>query len=402
VVVLEASDGVGGRVRTDRHPDGFLIDRGYQVMLEAYPALRRNVDLAALGLGRFDAGAMIWTGKRLVPLADPLRHPSAIVRNLTTPLFTLGDKLRLARLAARAYAAPWESAHEIAAGGPAVSAAELLWGAGFSRGFVERFALPFWGGITLDKSLGVSSSQLEFTLKMFLHGGAVLPAAGVQAVPEQLAGRLPTGTVRLHQRVSQLAKEGDRVAGIVVGGRRIDAAAVVVATDPPAAKALTGIGAIPERGVGQVTVYLRGKLDPGVGPRIVLDGTGKRTVNEIAPLSAAQPSYAPPGEHLIAAAMVGEGPLSKPDDEQLAEIARWDVAAMLGQPEAAWSTLRVVRVPFAQVAQPPGFPRDLPGVKTGVPGLYLASEATVDSSVNGAILSGEAAARAVITDTTSA
>ena len=54
----------------------------------------------------FDAAALIWTGRRLVPLADPRRHPGALLRDLTSPVFGVTDKMRLARLALHAGARP--------------------------------------------------------------------------------------------------------------------------------------------------------------------------------------------------------------------------------------------------------------------------------------------------------
>lgn len=397
VLVLEASDAVGGRVRSDRRADGFVIDRGFQVILGAYPALRRQVDLAALRPARFDAGALLWTGRRLVPLADPLRHPRALARDVTTRLFPLADKVRLARFAAGSRLATWESARE-AARADDVSAQIALEKAGFSERFIDRFARPFWGGITLDPSLRTSAGPLKFTLKMFLQGAAVLPERGVQAVPEQLASRLPTGAIRLGRRVERIVLDGGRVTGVVAGGEVIHADRVVVAADPPAARALTGIAAFPDQGVGCVTVYLRSRSDPGIGKRLVLDASGRRHVNHLAPLSAVAPSYAPPGEHLIAAVFVGEEASADRDDETFIRLARADVALMLGQTPADWTALAVVRVPFSQFAQPPGIYRRLPKVRTGTAGLYLASEAIVDSSLNGAIISGELAANAVLDD----
>jgi hypothetical protein len=185
---------------------------------------------------------------------------------------------------------------------------------------------------------------------------------------------------------------------VVVGDQTIPADRVVVATDPPAATALTGITSIPTEGVGCVTVFLRGRRDPGTGKRLVLDATGKRAINEIAPLSEVAPSYAPPGEHLIAAVFVGEDALAEPDDDKLGETARADAALMLGHHPGDWSVLRITRVPFSQYAQPPGIHRTLPTVRTDTAGLYLAGEATVDSSLNGAIISGEMAANAVLDD----
>jgi phytoene dehydrogenase-like protein len=396
VQLLEASDGVGGRIRTDRHSAGYLLDRGFQVLLEAYPFADRWIDLAALAPAPFDAGALIWTGRRLVPLADPRRHPAALPRDLTSPVFGATDKVRLARLALHAARAPWQSAREAANGAQDQSAAEVLWSAGCSPAFVQRFARPFWGGITLDPSLQSSAGPWWFTLKMFLAGRALLPRAGIGAMPEQLGRRLPATTIRLGARVERVIVEAGRATGVAVDGQVQPAAAVVVATDPPAARALTGIEALPNSGdgVGGLTVFLGGQRDPGFGPRLVLDGTGRLTLNHLAPLSTVQPSYAPPGSHLLAAVIVGNR-LDEGDDATLSARARDDVAVVLGHAPGDWDIVRMERVPFSQFAQPPGIYARLPGNHTAIGSLYLASEATVDSSYNGAIASGEAAARLV-------
>ncbi len=392
VLVLEASDGVGGRVRSDRNPDGFIIDRGFQVILDAYPALRRQVDLDALNLTTFDAAALIWTGRRLTRLADPIRHPGAIVEDLTSAVISPADKIRLAILAAQCRLAPWETANA-ASGDWDRSGLEALQAGGFSDKFINRFAKPFWGGITLDPTLGGSEGQLKFTLKMFLQGSAALPAAGIQAIPDQIAAGLPADAIRFGQRVEKIKIVDGRAVGVIVNGQRIAASAVVIATDPPTARALTGIAAIPTTPLGCTTVFFRGRRAPGIGKNLVIDGSGAGSVNHIAPLSAVAPSYAPPGQHLIAAVLLGEGALNEPDDEKLSLLALRDVAKMLGHDPSDWSMLSVVRVNFSQYAQPPGVYLNLPSVTTDTPGLFLVSEATVDSSLNGAMTSGENAAR---------
>ena len=398
VLVVESSDGVGGRVRSDLHPEGFVLDRGFQVLLDAYPAARRWVDHPALRPLAFDAGVHLGSGKRLLPLADPFRHPTNVLRDLTSPAFPLSDKLRLARLGVRVLRYEWQSAAEAAADAGGVSAGDYLWGEGFTPTFVDRFARAFWGGILLDPSLATAAGPMLFTLKMFLAGRAVLPAEGAGMMPAQLAMRLPPGSLRLSAAVEALVRDEGRVAGVRVAGETIRAAAVVVATAPPAARRLTGVQQLPgeERGLGCLTVFLAGDRDPGVGPRLVLDGTRRSVVNHLAPLSAVQPSYAPPGQHLLAAVVVGDA--LQRDDDDLAAEARLDAARMLGHDPAAWRVLAVSRVPFSQFAQPPGVFAALPSVSAGEPGLFLASEATVDSSYNGAILGGEAAARAVLGD----
>ena len=397
VVVLEASDGLGGRIRTDRQ-DGYLLDRGFQVILDAYPAVRRQVDLAELRPAAFDAGAVVWDGRALHSLADPFRHPKALGPDIRSPLFGLLDKVRIASLAVRARSAGWLSARE-AAGEPAAdrSGADLLWDGGFGRRFVDHFARPFWGGITLDPMLDGSQGPLRYTLKMFLEGRAVLPESGVQALPERLGSQLRLGSVRYNTPAEELVRDGERVVGVRVRGEVWRAAAVVIATDPPSARRLTGDDRFPDDtdALGCTTVYLKGRRRPEIGKRLLLDGSGRLSINHVAPLSNVQPSYAPRGRHLLAAVLLGEHAANL-DDEAIASQARAETARMLGHSATDWDVLAVVRVPFSQFRQPPGIYGRLPETDIGTPGLFYAGEATIDSSCNGAMISGEAAARAVL------
>lgn len=394
VLVLEAEGEIGGRVRTTSTSDGFLIDRGFQVMLSAWPALRRHVDLAALGDRPFMSGARVWTGSRRVPLANPLRHPLSLPRDLTSPVFGIADKLRLGKWAIELALAPWTTAAEAANAGPDLSAFDALRRRGFSDAFIDRFARPFWGGILLDRSLSASAGVMDFTAKMFLAGDAMLPAGGAGAVPKAIAADLPGDTIRLGTRVDTLLRDGDRVTGVRANGRDHRASAVIVATNPPAAAELTGIDVIPTTAVGCVTVYLVSSQDAGIGTALVLDGTGEQPVNHVAPLSAVQPSYAPDGQHLVAAVMLGDRWQSE-DVDRTGEAARQSVATMLGQEADRWRVVEVVALDYCFYRQTPGIHRRLPDATIGVQGLYLASDATVDASVNGAIMSGEDAAHAV-------
>lgn len=394
VRLLEAEDEIGGRVRTSVHSEGFLIDRGFQVMLSAYPALRRQVDLDLLDARPFASGARVWTGSRLVPLWNPLRHPLGLLRALTSPVFGLPDKLRLAKWALGVSRARWTSAAEAAIAGDDISALTALRRRGFSDVFIDRFARAFWGGILLDRSLSASAGVMDFTTKMFLAGDAVLPKSGVGAIPKAIAAGLPQGAIQTVSRVDGLVVEGTRVTGVWVNGEQRPARAVIVATDPPSAATLTGVEAIPTSSVGCVTVYLASGQDPGIGTSLTLDGAGSQPVNHIAPLSAVQPGYAPEGQHLVAAVLLGERWLGE-DADHTGETARRSVATMLGQEVGGWRVVDTVAVEYCFWQQTPGIHRRLPDATTGVQGLYLASDATVDASVNGAIMSGEDAAHAV-------
>src|SRR5499427_2168601 len=100
VQVLEASDDVGGRVRTDA-VDGFLLDRGFQVLLTAYPEAKRTLDYQRLELKAFLPGALSWYAGRLNKLIDPWRTPGSWKEALQSEFATLIDKLRIARLRRR-------------------------------------------------------------------------------------------------------------------------------------------------------------------------------------------------------------------------------------------------------------------------------------------------------------
>jgi phytoene dehydrogenase-like protein len=395
VRLYEATDAVGGRLKSRITSEGFVLDQGFQVLLDAYPAPKRWVDFSQLSARPFDAGALIWTGRRRVPVGNPLRHPTAIVRDITTNLFPLEDKLRLAALAAEVVRAPWQSSNEAATSlGRDRAAVEYFWERGFSERFINRFARPFFGGITFDPHLSRSIGPSLFTLKMFIQGSAVLPAAGVAALPARLAAQLPVGAVTTNARVDDVIIEDGRATGVRIDGQVLPAAHVIVATDPATAARFAPVAALREvqETVGGVTVYLASSRRPPTGKRMVLDGTRSLLVNEIAPVSEVQPAYAPPGRHLLAAEILGNTDM---DPHELSERARLDVATMLQDAPGSWEVIDVIRTPHAQFAQPAGIYRRLPANVTAVAGLTLASEATVDSSYNGAVLSGETAAAIV-------
>ncbi|MGD9711643.1 MAG: NAD(P)/FAD-dependent oxidoreductase [Thermomicrobiales bacterium] len=397
VTILESSDAVGGRVRTDMHADGYLLDRGFQVLLDAYPAVRRQIDIDSLQLGRFDAGAVVWDGNRRRVVASPLAEPRSLLSTVRSGLIRPRDGIELARLGLQARRASWSSVTDaIESLDNDVSIQALLTDRHFSDQFVQRFARPFWGGITLDRNLSTSAGVLLFTLKMFLEGSAALPARGMQAIPGELAAGLPAGAIRTGMEVSSLRIEAGRATGVVAGSREVPARAVIVAVDPLAARKLAGISSIPEQGVGCRTFYFAGTRDSGLGRKLLLNGEHYATVNQIAPLSNVCPSYAPRGHHLLAVVVLES--TQENIDHDLPARVQADVARLLGHAESDWTRLSDVFVPFSQFRQPPGFSQNVPGNRAPTPGLYLAGDYTRDSSINGAIISGEQAADAVLAD----
>ncbi len=390
VLLLEAESEVGGRVRTERRPDGFLLDRGFQVLFPRYPSLRRAGVGSALGLVRVDSGALVFTGDRLERLPDPWRDGLAPRDWFGKRWLRLPDMAHVARLTLDVASLPDE---RLLADRPGESTSTLLIRLGFSAGFIERFLRPFFGGVFLDRSLSTDARLFRFYWKMLVVGGAALPRSGMQALPEALARQLIPGSLRIGARVTALLREHDRVRGVMLeGGEILVAGTVVLATDWPVTRRLSGVSLPGREGRGVTTLHYATPA-PVVGERkIVLDGTGQGPANLVAPMSLMVPGRAPPGRHLAAVQVIG---IPEEDDVSLdasvrAQLARW----FPRQDTSTWECLAVHRLPFAQFAQDAGLGPVLetPRLQEG---LYVASEALTESSIEGALRGGVIAARAI-------
>ena len=382
VVVLERGDAPGGRVRTDE-VDDFLLDRGFQVLLTAYPEARRALDYERLGLRPFENGALIRRDGGFARIADPFRHPLQAIRGLSDAPGSLPDKLRVARLRSRLSRF---SLNELLTA-PQVTTAEALRREGFSSELVDAFFRPFLGGIFLDPSLETSSRLFAYVFKLFSEGDAALPTAGMQAIPLQLAEGLPEGTVRLGVTVESAAP-GEVV---LAGGERLTAPAVVVAADGPEAARLTGAVEAPAARAVTTLHYAAGRSPIGE-PVLVLNGEGRGPVNDLCVPSDVAPSYAPPGAALVSATVLGVPPLA---DGALDAAVRGQLHGWFGAQVDGWRLLRVHRIPFALPAQPPAalVPAERPvRVRDG---LFVCGDHRDTASIQGAMASGRRAAAAV-------
>jgi len=398
VQLFEREDEVGGRVRTTRE-DGFVFDRGFQVLFTSYPAAKRELDFDALSLRRFTPGACIARpGERSI-LSDPFRDPGAFTDSLFNREVTTRDKLLTLKLRRDLGNTDRE---EIFRGSDS-SIREYLRDYGFSDAFVDNFAAPFYGGITLDRALETSSRVFEYTFRALSSGAIAVPADGMAAIPEQLAAAardagasVETGApVDAVETAAPAAANGE--ATVAVGGETVTADAAVVAADPPSARDLTGVDAVPTAARSCVTQYYAypaaKRLD--AGKRLILNAAG-RDPNQVVDLTAVAPEYAPDDTTLLSVTFLGERSES---DAELADLTHEALASWY--PEHSFADLELVRterVPFAQFAQPPGFRESLPGVRSPDAPVYLAGDYTAWSSINGAMESGRRAAEAVVED----
>ncbi|HST65107.1 MAG TPA: NAD(P)/FAD-dependent oxidoreductase [Mycobacteriales bacterium] len=376
VLVLEAAATVGGRVATDV-VDGFLIDRGFQVYNTAYPESARVLEHDLLDLRAFTPGALVRVGDRLHRVADPRRRPLAAPGTVLAPIGSPADKVRLALLAGQDALLP---AGRLTAR-PDTTTYEALRARGLSDALIDRFLRPFLAGVFLEDELTTSSRFFDLVWRTFARGSVCVPAGGMRRIPEQLAARLPAGTVQLGVEV-----HGVRPGEVATDRGPIRARSIVVATDPATAATLLPALTAPRMNA-VTTVYHAAPEPPVTEPTLVLDGERSSPVVNTVVLTEAAPTYSPDGRALISSSVLGTDP---PDETRL----RIELERLYGVSTSDWETVATVRVPGALPAAPPPLSLRQP-VDLG-DGLYVAGDHRDTPSIQGAMVSGRRAATAVL------
>ncbi|WP_026403716.1 NAD(P)/FAD-dependent oxidoreductase [Actinomadura rifamycini] len=377
VRVLEASDGVGGRMRTDV-VEGFRLDRGFQVFNTAYPEVRRLLDLRSLHLRPFASGVVVYDAGRRERVMLPWRHPSYTLGTLFAGIGSPRDKAALVAMTARDMAAP---PSRIRTGAERTTLDELR-RRGISDTMIDRLLRPFLAAVLLERDLETSSRYFHMLWRSFASGTIGVPALGMGRVPALLADRLPEGTVELERPVREITDDGVRTAS----GETIAARAVVVAADPTAAAALVpGVEAPAMRPV--TTFYHTATSSPMREPVQIIDAQG--VVADTIVLTDAAPEYSPDGRALISTSVLGvHGDADEPRvRDRLAEI--------YGHTNG-WRHLATYAVPEALPAMPPPLRFRQP-VRLG-PGRYVCGDHRDTGSIQGALVSGRRAAQAVLDD----
>jgi phytoene dehydrogenase-like protein len=377
VIVLESSDAVGGRVRTDI-VDGFQLDRGFQVMLTAYPELQSQVDMRALDLRPFDPGALVWRNGKGHAVSDPFRKPQTLATTALAPIGSVLDKARIVLLRTRVM----RRKPAALLGGQDVSTDVALRAFGFSTKIINRFFRPLFGGIQLDPHLATSRRMFDVIFRSLSEGQSVLPSRGMHALPLQMASRLSVGTVHLNTSVTSV--DGTKVT--LASGENISARAVVVATDGPTASSLLGIPIVESRKVG--CVYFSADTPPTKEKYVVLDGTGNGPVLNVAVISNVAPSYAPADKHLIVAALPGV------TDGDLEALSRKQLRSWWGPQVDDWKHLRTYVINHGgPVQKPPFSPKQRVNLGNG---LFVCGDHRDTGSIQGAMFSGRRCGEAVV------
>lgn len=380
VVVLEQGDAVGGRERTDI-VDGFRLDLGFHVLNPAYPAIRRWVDVDALALRRFPVAVGVRLDDRLARLAHPLQHPLSVPETLRSGLVGPADLAALAR-----WAGPTLASARAAKSGTDRTLDEAWDRAGLRGALRDSVLEPFLAGVLADDRQETSDAFVRLLIRSFALGRPGVPAAGIGALPAQLAdtARRTGAGIRLAHRVVSTRHRARGWHVGVEGHDAMTARSVVIATglDPSLDVPLP-------RPRGLQTWWFAADQAPSGDAALRVDGRRQGPIVNTAVMTNTAPTYAPRGRHLIQATCVL--PSAASEDavrRQLAEI--WDADTR------AWSLLRRDDVTRALPSQDPPL-RLRRSVRLG-DGRYLAGDHRDTASIQGALVSGQRAAEAVLTD----
>eukprot|EP00747_Dinoflagellata_sp_TGD_P198365 gnl/TRDRNA2_/TRDRNA2_71393_c0_seq1.p1 gnl/TRDRNA2_/TRDRNA2_71393_c0~~gnl/TRDRNA2_/TRDRNA2_71393_c0_seq1.p1 ORF type:complete len:417 (-),score=52.99 gnl/TRDRNA2_/TRDRNA2_71393_c0_seq1:161-1411(-) len=381
VEVFEAAAAVGGRVRTE-DVDGYKLDVGFQILIDSYPEVRRQLNLKALELRSYAPGAVLANAGQLSIVAHPLKCPLLLLASVRTAtqwglLTSCFDVLRLLRLALGwLFSSPYSLLR------PRLkleTTDEFLQHLGLSSMIVQRFLRPFFEAIYVTPLSEQSSAMFQFVLRMLASGQACLPANGMRAIPEQLASSL--------QRPVRLSTPVEAV--------KPNAVQVVAADWPRARELLRSLPAV--CGTRSATWYFGlPKPAPVTAPLIVLQSYGApsepkdvqaRVVN-IGFSSIVQPSYAPAGHELAAVTVMGTS--------QEESWVRAEVERILGTNCSTWRHLRTYDIGFHQPAQVPLPPPECKGKEVDIEGVFCCGDHRSNPTLDGAMRNGREVAAAVI------
>lgn len=419
VAVIEASDGVGGRVRSDKY-EGFILDRGFQIFLTSYPEAQRALDYDALQLKPFYAGALVRWGEpgKFYRVADPARHLTDGLASLFNPIGSVLDKILVGVFRVKSVLG-YSNNEEVLREGNETTTLVKLRAEGFSEAIIDRFFRPFLGGIFFDRGLNTSSRLFVFVMRMLALGENCLPAQGIGSVSLQLASRLPPEAILLNTPVVSLTKSGDCSSlpslptVTLADGSEVKARAVVLATDGPTATRLLGaaLDECPSKdsntAVGTCNLYFDAPRPPLAGNILYLNGQFSKDptvsstfpgslVNNCCFPSEVAPTYAPPGRTLVSVSTVGtcdELNDAELQSRVLSELSSWFGGEVL----TTWRHLKTYRIPYAQPNQAP--PTDFYRPQGLGGGVWVVGDHRAAATLDGALRSGRTAAEDIIAST---
>ena len=383
VLLLEASDRAGGRIKTDSH-GGFLFDNGFQVLLTAYPETKALLNYTDLKLKKMLPGATVLYDGGIFEIADPFRRPSAAFATLFAPVGTLKDKINTLWLKYKLQKLTIKEIFEQ----PEQTTSKQLTEYGFSSKMIQRFYGPFLSGIFLENELKTSRRMFDFVMKMFSDGDVAIPEFGMEEIPKQLVAMLPKDSIQCNKKVITI----DKNTVITEDGTVMEAKQILLATT---ANALTQ-NYFPKQKMAshQVTnIYFESTEAPTKKAVVILNAsTKKKWVNNLTVISNVSEAYAPKGKVLISISYNG---IPTIDDATLAENMKKELQQWYGEKVNSWKMLKAYRIEYALPMQE-SVRNDIAASEIKISDtLFICGDNLLNSSINAALKTGRLAAEAM-------
>jgi hypothetical protein len=385
-IILEGSDRIGGRVKTDIE-QGFLLDHGFQVLLTAYPEAQRYLDYSTLDLKVFDPGAVILKTGNLMTVHDPLRNPARLLPMLFSPIGTLLDKLKIGWLTQQLKNKSLEDIFTE----EETTTLTFLRAYGFSEKIINNFFTPFFRGIFLEEDLTTSSRMFKFVFKMFSTGHAAVPKKGMQAIPDHLFNQLKKTEIRLNQQVSSI--DEDKI--ILSTGEVFVADKIIITSRPD--QLIQGYGN-PIRGFRKViNLYFELEKSFLAAPMIGLVPGDHFLTNNLVFMTDVNSAYSEGKTALLSVSVIKH----VKDLKDLPRLVSIELEALTGIEAEFFKHIKTYEINHALP--------DIGVLKNEVSkqsirvnaNTYLAGDYLLNASINAAMASGRKAAEALMMDLTS-
>ena len=400
-LMVEAHGTVGGRVQSDGQ-DGFILDKGFQALNTAYEEAHHFLDLNALNLRTFYAGAVIRYNGGFHQVGDPFRDFRQFLTGLFSPIGTVKDKGLTLKLSLELKYLADDAIFQR----PEQSTLDFLRAYGFSETYIQQFFKPFYGGVFLESELKTSVRKFLYTFKCFANGEVVIPQAGMQAIAHQLQASLAPEHLHLNQTVVDLSPvdlEDSTCRSIrLAEGSEIKARLVVFATPLSTTfKVFKEAVDLPQNATLNFYFSFEGDLPKGlVAKALYLNGEGIGLIQHLCFISAVSPDYAPRGKHLVSVTLK-ESVLQEDMSQRDAQV-RHELQAWFGETVKNWVKEAEYVIPQALAQSTALYGTEASYIQTKTQDLqakwdvFLASDALDSGSINGALRSGRITALNVL------
>ena len=361
VTVIDGADRAGGRIATDVI-DGFILDRGFQLINLNYPEIKRLSLSTELDFKTAPRTVGISIGSERHVIGDPREAPLSVFSSKTG---TLSEKISFLKYLATKPAADED-----------VQTHLLRCGTG---GLYSKVLKPFLQGVFLTDPSQVSAVVGRELIGSFISGKSGIPAQGVGIFSETIAKRVID--LRFNTQVEEI--RGNR---IVTSQGDLVATKIVLATDATTTAQLLGANEVAPL-IRSTTWYHVAEDSPSDSAELILDAENRGPVVNSVVISNLSKSYAPEGQNLISSTTITHASESE---------VRRHLALMWGSSTENWRLIAKYEINSALPLFAPG--------KTSVKSskfndfIYLAGDYLSAPSQNGALMSGRLAAQELMLD----